>query len=225
MITSMLITLKCWRAVIFCIAATCICSFWPGGVSAYTVVKDVNSGRLFEEKVVIFDKAKGTTGIILGDPTSNSETSVDKDGAVEVRITGNKEINLTIHWKAEGDIPASFDVRQYNYLVLTCALLGDMKQSTPNGKVSAIRGDNLWYGVALLNDKDERVAGCSFADVAENSKTPAQMVTLKIPMVLFTQLASGDVSAVHGFGFPWNKAHDNQNRDFHLVIEKIALAD
>ena len=63
----------------------------------------------------------------------------------------------------------------------------------------------------------------NLADMLEDGKTPQQITTLKIPMALLT-FGAQDPHQIQGVGFWWNKTRPNINRDFRLVIEKIALA-
>jgi hypothetical protein len=65
------------------------------------------------------------------------------------------------------------------------------------------------------------------AEVAEDGKTPSKMVTLKVPLSLFAKPSNPavDVKHLNGVGFYWDKTRETSNRDFKLVIEKIALAD
>lgn len=194
-------------------------------LAAFTVVKNVNSGKAPVEKAVLFEKGKTSPPPELKDPTGNSKIGFAADGAIEVVITGNKEIRPAIFWKPAGDLKETFNAKDYEYMLLTCKLEGNVKRKFPNGKTTADRPDNLWYGPVLINAQDQRAGGVSLADVAEDGRTPDKMVTLKIPMILFTQLAGNDTSQIKGIGFYWNKAHDYQDRDFRLVVEKIALAN
>ena len=49
--------------------------------------------------------------------------------------------------------------------------------------------------------------------------------SIVLPMLLFTYFGDHDSSQVRGIGFTWQKARANINRDYHLVIERIARAE
>lgn len=213
------------RSALFPAALAAFLAFATAPLGAFTVVKNVNSGKAPVEKLVLFEKGKTSPPPELKDPSNNSRMSFTSDGAIEVVITGNKEIRPALFWKPAGDLKETFNAKDYEYMLLTCRLEGNIKRKYPNGKTTTDRPDNLWYGPVLINAQDQRAGGVSLADVAEDGRTPDKMVTLKIPMILFTQLAGNDTSQIKGIGFYWNKAHDYQDRDFRLVVEKIALAN
>jgi hypothetical protein len=192
---------------------------------AFNVVKNVNDGRAPEEKLVLFDKGKPHDHIIVEDKVGNCKTGFTPDGAIEIIITGNTPIQPTISWKPTGKIPESFNAREYNFLILTCALEGDIKRTSDKGTVSSTRADNLWLGVTLYDPANVRSGTANLATVSSDKRTPDKLVTLVIPMSLLSGGAFNDITKITGIGFPWNKTHDYNNRDFRLVIEKIALAN
>lgn len=190
---------------------------------AFTVVRNVNSGQPPVEKVVIFEKGKPADHLKL-ESTASGRTALTADGAIESVITGSDAVKIMIRWTPRGDLKAGFDTSAYTCLVITCRLEGAVKESQPNGKVVEKRPDNLWFGPTLFNAAGEAVGSANFADAVEDGKTPAETTTIRIPMVAFTfwGLDSHDVRAI---GFTWGKTRANSNRDFRLVIDKIALAD
>jgi hypothetical protein len=191
---------------------------------AFTVAKNVNSGKPPVEKLVLFEKGK-VPPPELKDATGQSRMGFASDGAIEIAITGNKEVRPTIFWRPSGDFKGTFNAKEYEFMLLTCKVEGNAKRKFPNGKVSADRPDNLWIGPSLVNAQDQRAGSVNLADVADDEKTPSQMVTLKIPMVLFTQLAGNDTSEIKAIGFHWGKTHDYMDRDFRIVVERIVLAN
>ena len=192
---------------------------------AFNVVKNVNDGRPPEEKIVIFEKTASHDHIILKDRVGTCKAGFTADGAIEFIITGNTPIQSTISWKPTGKVPESFNAREYNFLILTCALEGDIKRTFDSGKVTASRADNLWLGVTLYDPANVRSGVANLATVSPDKRTPDKLVTLIIPMSLLSGGAFNDITKITGIGFPWNKTHDYNNRDFRLVIEKIALAN
>lgn len=194
--------------------------------SAFNVVKNVNDGRPPEEKIVIFDKAAPHDHIVLEDKVGNCKFGFTADGAIEFFITGNQPIQPTISWKPTDTIPASFNPNDYNFLILRCAVEGDVKRDWGGGKITPEqRANDLWLGATFYDAANMRSGVAGLAAFAPDKKTPKEMVTLKLPMFLFTNGALGDTTKIIGIGFPWGKAHAYQNRDFRLVIEKIALAN
>ncbi len=188
---------------------------------AFKVIKNVNSGEPVVDKIVIFEKGK-TEGLTFKDDANCKMEIVD--GSIECKIIGNEAIAPKIYWTPNGDLKATFDPRKYNFLILTCRLEGNTKQTNPTGKISELRPDNLWFVATLFNEKNERAGLANLADVSENTRTPDKTETLKIPMVLLTQ-SPNDVTSIQAVGFMWSAAHANQYRDFKLVIDKISLAD
>lgn len=193
--------------------------------SAFNVVKNVNDGRPPEEKIVLFEKGKPADHILLEDKVGTCKTGFTADGAIEFVITGNLPIQPTISWKAGAGIPESFNPNDYNFLILRCAVEGDIKRTFDNGKVTASRPDDLWLGVTFYDAANVRSGVAGLAPIAPDKKTPKEMITLKIPMSLFIGGAFNDITKITGIGFPWNKTHDYNNRDLRIVVEKIALAN
>ena len=197
----------------------------PWGAQAFTVEKNVNSGAPPIEKIVIFDKGQPHDHIILKDATGNTKPGFAADGAIEVKITGNKEIKPMISWTPKGDLKESFDPSQYSYVIIRMALEGDVKRTFPNGKISGSRPDNLWFSAMLYDKAGERSMPASLSAVTDDDRTPDKMVTLKIPTILFTKGAFNDIKNIVAIGFPWPNTHDYNDRQFRLVIERISLAD
>lgn len=205
-------------------AGLAVCSLFlcAGLAMGFEVIKNVNSGKPLEEKAVIFEKGKGADQVTFADK-KDCKLSINGDGAIECKIAGFGEIQPLIAWKG-GALGETFDARQYDYLVLTCRLEGKLEQKNPNGKTSETRPDNLWLSATLLNTENQRVGLANLADVAADEKTPSETVTLKIPMLLFTQ-SPNDPSKIKSIGFYWSSTRPNMNRNFTLVINRIALAN
>ena len=206
------------------LTTTCLLPTRTG--SAFEVVKNVNSGKPPVEKVVLFEKGKPSGHLHFVD-SANCKMSFTQDGSIECKYSGSDAAAPTILWKPGAGIPETFDANSYSIMILTCRLEGNVKETGPNGKVTEKRADNLWFGPQLLDAGDQRVGLANLSDVSEDGKTPSETTVLKIPMSLFTKLwATGkDTHHIKGIVFPWGKTRPNSNRDFRLVIEKIALAD
>lgn len=201
-------------------------AFWfapTRNMQAFTVVKNVNDGKPPIEKAVIFEKGKPTDHLTL-ESSESCKTGFTQDGSIESRIVGHDAVKIVIHWKPKGDLKETFDAKNYGYLLLTCRLEGSNKETQQKGKVSEQRPDNLWFGPVLFDSNGVPVGYANMADVAEDGKTPKQTVTLKFPMILLTYWGN-DASHVQGIGFTWGKSRPTTDRDFRLVIDKIALAD
>lgn len=192
---------------------------------AFNLIKNVNDGKPRVEKLVIFDKARGTANKVSF-VTDNAPTAINADGAIQCDITGNKKMRMEIHWEPQGDLKETFDATQYSYLILTCKVGGVVhKTDAKSGKISDMPRTNMFFSV-ILGDKDNQPVGyANLADLTDDAKTPEEMVTLTIPMSLFTRGSGFDVHNIKSLNFPWGDTHDDLNRDLHLVIEKIALAD
>ena len=192
---------------------------WPADSRAFEVIKDINKEPV--EQLVIFEKGKDTKHLSFVDD-ENCKLSFTPDGAIECRIINNAVIKAMIKWKGNG-LPDSFKLKEYDYLILTCRMEGSVKQTT-NGKTTDVRPDNLWFPVVLFNAAGEVLGSAGLADPAPDKKTPDKTTVLKFPTVQLTFWGpgQGDVSAV---GFTWSKAHDNQSRDFRVIIDKIAFAN
>ncbi len=192
-----------------------------GSATAFTVIKNVNSGKPPVEKVVIFEKGKPADHLTI---ESSNKTAFSADGAIESRIIGNDALKIVLRWKPKGELKQTFDTKDYGYLLLTLRLEGNTKTTMPDGKVTEQRADNLWFPVAFYDAAGERVASANLADATDDNKTPARTTTLKIPMILLTYWGH-DTHQIQGIGFWWDKTRANINRDFRLVVDKIALGE
>jgi len=190
----------------------------------FTVVKNVNSGKPPVDKIVVFEKGKPVDQLTL-ESADASKAEFNKDGSLESKFIGDGEVKVILRWKPGSGIPAVLDLSKYNYVVATLRLEGGVKNKQPDGKmVPQPRAGNLWFGLTLFNGAGESAGSANLADAAEDGKTPEQTVTLKIPMCLFT-FWMNDIQHVQGFGFVWGKMRPGSERDFRLVVDKIALAD
>lgn len=191
---------------------------------AFTVTKDVNSGQAPVEKVVIFEKGQARDLLTFSD-TPECKLAYTDDGSIESRITGNRAFQFNIGWKPRPGVPEALNFDDYDCVVLTCRMEGTLKVTAPNGKVDEKRGDNLWFPASLFDAAGKRVGMANLADATKDGRTPAQTTTLVIPKVLFTFWPQeGDPKKITSVGGEWNEARSNQQRDFRLVIDKIAFA-
>jgi hypothetical protein len=190
---------------------------------AFEVTRNINTGLPPVEKVVLFAKNKPHDHIICTD-AENCRIAFDVDGAMTIQYSGNKESQPKIAWKVGEGRPESFDVANYTFLIITCRIEGVLREDRGNGKMTESRGDNLWIGPSVYNVAGDRVGGIGLAELAEDGKTPAQTTVLRVPLTLFAR-SPVDNQHVNAIGFPWGAARKNQNRDFRLVIDRIALAD
>lgn len=194
-------------------------------VAAFTVVKNVNSGEPPVEKVVIFDKDKPHDHVNIADPEGHAEMAFTDDGAIEAKITGNAAVQPTITWTPRGDLGETFDATEYDFMIVRMALEGDIERTFDNGRTSRSRPDNLWFVIELYDTEGTRCGGFNLTVVTEDGKTPAEMTTLRIPMVLFVKTSWGDPTKIKNVAFKWGKTHDYNNRDCRLVVERVVLAD
>jgi hypothetical protein len=183
-------------------------------------VKNVNSGKP-EIAFVLFDKTKTTPELTLKS-VRGGEVKRTSDGAIDFHLTGNGAANPSVSWKAAGDVPATFNAADYSGLLVTCRVEGVSHQKMGD-KIVDQRGDNLWLGLSLLNAKGESVGLANLADMAEDQKTPRETVELFIPMLYFVR-PGFDSTQISAFGFPVIAGRPEVDRDFHVIIEKIALA-
>jgi hypothetical protein len=211
-------------AAVVLLAGVCLVGLAGEGVG-FTVTKNVNSGKAPVEKVVIFEKGKGAGQLSFGGV--GPKFKVAEDGSLELPVTGHEMVKPIIRWKEGDGRPASFDPADYTYLLVTLSFEGNVKQTMPNGKVTESRPDNLWFSIALFDAKDQWPTIMGLAEFTADSKTPSKITTLKVPLSLFAKShnPNADVKHINGVGFYWDKTREGTNRDFKLVIEKIALAD
>ena len=194
---------------------------------AFTVIKNVNTGKPPVEKIVIFDKSRGAANHVTF-TTVNAPTAINSDGAIQIDITGNKGLNVEIAWKPEGALGETFDATKYNFLMLTCRVEGKLhKIDLTSGKVGGDMPlpDNMWLAAFLRDTKGQSVGNANLADVAEDGKTPQTTTELAIPMSLFWKDSPNDAHHIKCIAFPWGDTHPFLSRDIHIVIDKIALAD
>lgn len=206
------------------VALTAAVLLLAGPVWAFKVIKNVNSGKPLEDKVVLFDKGKPADFLVFSDPAN---CKLNKDGAIECSITGDKAIRYIIHWKPHGTVEESFDGSKYNYLVLTFRVEGSNKTTDAKGKVTAARAGNLWMGILLTDPKDNWTGSVNPADMTDDGSTPDKTVTLNIPMSLMTNHNGPDIDPHHitGLGFNLGGTHPGTVHDFRIVIDKISLAE
>jgi hypothetical protein len=195
-----------------------------GEGQGFTVTKNVNSEKPPVEKVVIFEKGKGADHLSF---EGVGKFTVAEDGSLTLPVVGHELVKPIIRWKEGDGRPASFDPANYTFLLITLSFEGNVKTTQPNGKVTESRPDNLWFSIALFDPKDQWPTIMGLAELTEDGKTPSKTVTLKVPLSLFakTRNPAVDVKHINGIGFYWDKTRETSNRDFKLVIEKIALAD
>jgi hypothetical protein len=195
-------------------------------VSAFTVIKNVNTGQPPVEKLVIFDKTRGAANkvVLVG---NGAPIAINADGAIQIDIVGNAEAKPEINWKADGALGETFDSTQYNFLLLTCHIEGKSVKTDPiTGKTQDMPAKGNMYYAAVLHDKDGQGVGyANLADVSEDGTTPLTAVTLPMPMNLFYKGSPNDIHHIKGIAFPWGTTHPEISRDYHIIIDKIALAE
>lgn len=191
---------------------------------AFTVTKDVNSGRAPVEKVVVFEKGQARDLLTFSD-TPECKLAYTDDGSIESRITGNRAFQFQIAWKPRPGVPETVSFDDYDCVVITCRMEGNIKNTAPNGKIDTSRADNLWYPASLFDAAGKRVGLANLADATKDGRTPDQTTTIVIPKVLFLFWPQeGDPKKIASVGGEWNDARSNQQRDFRLVIDRIAFA-
>jgi hypothetical protein len=208
----------------FCLLAVAGMMLADSSGRAFTVIKNINSGNPPEEKLVIFDKNRKNNQVTFA--STGCTTTLMADGAIQTDITGHDKMQVEINWKPHDGLGETFDATQYNFVMITCHLEGTIHRTDAiSGKVSDLPLGNLYFVAALWDAKDQPVGYTNLADVTEDHKTPMATATLAIPMILFTKGSANDPQHVKGVGFEWGDTHDYLNRDMHLIVDKIALAD
>jgi hypothetical protein len=203
-------------------AFTLLLAITATAASAFEVTKNVNTGKPPVEKVVLFQKGHAPDSVAFFD-NENCRMSFTPDGAIEARITGNGEVKCGINWKPEGARGETFNTKDYGHVLISCRMEGSNKTtgSTQPGQ----RPDNLWFPAVLFNAAGQLVGSANLADGTPDGRTPDQTTTVVLPMLLFTYFGDHDSSQVRGIGFTWPKTRANIDRDYRLVIEKIALTE
>lgn len=199
-----------------------LCSIFLNA-GAYHIVKNINDGP--KEKKVVFDIRTPKENVVLQDREGNCKIGFTESGAIEVFIAGKGAVQPTVAWTPASGLPETIDAKKYSYLILRCALEGDIQRTYPGGRIAPYRPDDLWFSVSLFTPANERIGIANLAAVAKDGKTPDQMTTLTIPMSVLIDGTSFDVSKVSAVGFRWGPAGENQDRSFRLVIEEIAFAN
>lgn len=195
-----------------------------GALQAFTVVKNVTRPPV--EKRVLFDRATaGSAPPPIFFASGAQGLALAPDGSLRLRMDRNEAIEAGFRFSADGSPPAPFSVTDFNYIVVTCRLEGASRQTLANGQVISRRPDNLWCSFVLFDERGRPVAQAGLADAAPDGKTPAETVTLRLPMILFTFWGENPRPPIHGFGFAWSAARPPAVRDYTLVIERVVLAD
>lgn len=193
-----------------------------GSALGFEVTRNVNTGKPPEEKAVLFEKGQAADTLTFFD-TESGRMALNSDGEIEARITGNGEVKCGINWKPRGALGGTFNPKDYGHVVITCRMEGGNK--TAGSGAPGQRPDNLWFSAALFDAGGEVVGSANLADGTPDGKTPDKTTTVVLPMMLFTYFGDHDSSEVRGVGFIWPKARASVNRDYKLIIEKIALAE
>lgn len=196
--------------------------FAAATLPAFEVTKNVNTGKPPVEKVVLFQKGQAPDLITFFDNES-CKMSINPEGAIEARIIGQGAVKCGINWKAQGNVPETFSTKDFGHMVITCRIEGSNK--TPGSNQPGQRAANLWLPAVLFNAKGENVGSANLADGTPDRKTPEKTTEVVLPMMLFTYFGDHDSSAVRGIGFTWDKTRPNVERDYTLVIERIALCE
>jgi hypothetical protein len=205
---------------------TWTCSLWSLLLTSvawsFEVTKNVNSGAAPVDKALSFDKMRPHEHVQWSDGPGFRITFSENDSIVS-RIIGHGDVKPQVRWQPGDGRPASFDVRAYGYLMITCRLEGQIK-TTRDGKISESRPDNLWLVAFLFKSAQERVGSVGLADLCPDGRTPDKTTELKIPLMLLHK-AQNDSTRIVGVGFTWSSTRENTDRDFRLVIDRISLAD
>ncbi len=193
------------------------------GAQAFTVVKNVNSGKAPEEKVVLFDKnAPDMSKFKYDDPLKVAKFSLNPDKSLKIHFTGNKATTPTFY------LPDGVaNVKNYNYVLFTVRLDGNMMRNW-QGKWNKSPWDKLWMGAYFINAQGKRGSVANLDAVSPGGVMPkGKSATIAIPMVLMNKPAYGvDAAAkAKAFQIRWGKTHDYMNRDITMTIDKISLAD
>jgi len=196
-----------------CLTLTAACAF------GFDVVKNINSGKP-QVAFVLFDKASNTPELELKS-TPGGEVKRTADGSIDFHLTGSGAANPTVSWKAAGDVPATFNAADYSGMLVTCRFEGVMHRKFGN-KIIDQSGDNLWLSLSLINNKGESVGLANPADITDDRKSPRETTELFIPMLYFVR-PGFDSTHISAFGFPVIAGRPENDRDFHVIIEKIAL--
>ena len=214
------------RSLLSAAAAFLVCGFLcAGNLHAFIVIKNVNSGKPPVAKFVIFEKGKTTSHLTFKDNNASSKMSVTKDGALEVKMTGFGEVTSTLSWKPGEKLKETFYPRRYTYVLLTCKMVGRIERVGPNGRTNVPLPANIYLSFRMYDKKGVRSGVAGIASMAEDGRTPKDMVTLKIPMDLLTKSAFNDIGHIRSVGFHLPKTGANMDRQLRLIVEKIALAD
>ena len=202
--------------------ASLLLLFATAGLPAFEVVRNVNTGAPPAEKVVLFAKGAAADSVEIFD-NEHCRTTINADGELEARIIGNGAVNCGIRWKPEGARKETFNIADYGHVVITCRMEGSNR--TKGNAGPGQRPDNLWFPAALFNAAGEVVGSANLADGTPDGRTPDKTTTIILPTLLFTYFGDHDASQVRGIGFTWSQARATVDRDYRLVIERIALAE
>jgi len=191
--------------------------------AGFEVIKNINSGKPPVEKIVIFEKGKPADHLVFIDD-ADCKLSFTADGSIECRLLGTAEVKPMIKWKAKAGLPAGFRLQDYNYVILTCRLEGSFKVTDAKGKVADRRPSNSYFGFHFYDAEGVRQGVASLADGTATQIDPDKTTVLKYPMTVVRCWDGDKNGEVQAIGFPWGKKNPDTQRDYRLVIEKIALA-
>lgn len=175
------------------------------------------------DSVVLFEKAMFPELYSTFD-NENCRMTLTADGEMQFQIQGSGEVKCGINWKPNGKLRQTFDTKDFAYVKVTVRIEGSTKTTGADGKVQDQRPKNPGFSVALFDEAGKVVGEANLAEAAPDSKTPEVRTEVSLPMVMFTAVGELDSSKVAGVGFFGKAATSNTNRDYRIIIEKIALA-
>jgi hypothetical protein len=175
--------------------------------------------------MVLFDKTT-PAGHLTFFNKGNHPFERGPDGSLVLRINGNDTVDAGFTWATNPKLAPSFSVSEHAAVLVTFRLEGANTQTLGNGQVLTRRADNLWNAFTLHDETQKEVARAGLADGAPGGKTPAETITLRIPLLVFTYWGQNPRPPIHGFGFQWGGTRNAANtRDYTLIIDRVVIVD
>lgn len=193
------------------------------GVQAFTVVKNVNSGKPPVEKVVLFDKnAPDLSKFKFDDPEKTAKITVAPDKSLQIHFPERKSSSPTFYLPG-----GEANVKNYNYVLFTFRVDGDLYRNW-RGKWNKSPWDKLWMSAYFVDAQGKRSSAANLDAVSPDGKMPREKTaTVCIPVILMNKPAYGVDAAAKAVGFQikMGKGGEAIKRDFTMTVDKISLAD
>jgi len=210
-------------------AATAAACFLAADALAFTVTRNVNSGKPPTDLLVVFDKtAKDAKSFKPTDRNGNAEFSFADDGALQIKIATREPSEILLPF------PEPFDIRKANFILLTYKLEGQWRQAWQGNfgpwASHKERPRKTWWGIFTTDTAGIRsTEGTGFDTSSPDGHPPTEMKTVRLPATIFAKRPNEDSGAdpaqTSALLFLIGGIRDFEEREYTITIDRIAVAE